>query len=72
MILNVNNTTNAYFDGISSGECFAYNGSYYIMAHDAAMDKWFGVNLSDGIARSFDNSCRVQKLTAEVNFKELS
>ena len=72
MILNVNNTGNVYFDGVDNGECFSYNGSYYIMAYDADTDKWFGVNLSDGCTRYFDNSDRVRKLTAEVTFKELS
>ena len=38
MILNVNKN-NTYFDGIDSGECFAYNGGYYIMAHDTDTDE---------------------------------
>ena len=72
MILNVNNKVNNYFDDINGGECFAYNGSYYIMAYDDDAEEWFGVNLSDGTTKSFDGDCRVQRLTAEVTFKELS
>lgn len=72
MTINVNHKNDACFDDIDSGECFAYNGSYYIMAYDDIADEWFGVNLSDGTIKSLDNSCRVQRLTAEVTFKELS
>lgn len=71
MILNINNKTDTYFDGIDAGECFAYNGNYYMLArgNDGIS---FGVNLSDGSYNYFDDDCRVLRLTAEITFKELS
>lgn len=70
MTLNVNKT-DAYFIDIEAGECFAYNGKYYMLAYgDDGIS--FGVNLSDGSCKSFEDDCQVQSLTAEVTFKELS
>lgn len=72
MTINVNrNNCNGYFDGVGDGECFLYNGDYYIAAHDTENDDYFGVNLATGEVRNFDNSDRVQTLTATVSFKEI-
>ena len=73
MTLNVNkDNCNSYFDGIAEGECFLYNGNYYIMAHDCERDvEYFGVNLATGEARDFEGSDKVQALTATVSFKEI-
>lgn len=73
MTINVNrNNCNGYFDGVCDGECFLYNGDYYIAAHNVKTDDYFGVNLATGEARDFEGSESVQKLTATVTFKELS
>ena len=71
MTINVNNKTDTYFVDIEAGECFAYNGKYYMMAYgnDGVS---FGVNLSDGSSQYFEDDCKVLSLTAEVTFKELS
>ena len=71
MRLNVNYKAVSYFDGIKDGECFAYNGSYYIKAYDNVAEERFGVNLSDGNCEFFEDDCQVQKLTATVTFKEI-
>lgn len=74
MTINFNDkNTNAIFNDVDEGECFLYNGSFYIMAHDKDRDtEYFGVNLANGAVRDFDSCDEVQVLTAEVTFKELS
>lgn len=73
MTINFNDkNTNATFNDINEGDCFLYNGSFYIMAHDEDRDaEYFGVNLANGEVRDFDNYATVQALTAEVSFREL-
>ena len=73
MTINFNDkNTNAIFNDIGEGECFLYNGNFYIMAYDENRDaEYFGVNLANGEVRDFDNSAAVQALTAEVSFREL-
>ena len=74
MTINFNEKkTNAIFNDINEGDCFLYNGSFYIMAHDEDRDtEYFGVNLANGQVRDFDSYDAVQALTAEVNFKNLN
>ena len=72
MYINVrNDNCDAYFDGIGNGECFLYNGAYYIAAYDEMNDEYFGVNLATGATKAFDSSCKVKALTATVSFKEI-
>lgn len=68
MTLNVNNKIVDCFTNINNGECFAYNGGYYRMTYNADTDEWFGVKLSDGVIKRFDNNCRVQRLYRRIDY----
>lgn len=72
MTINVKNENEVYFNDIGEGECFAYNGAYYILACDEDRDDYFGVNLADGRTKFIPNDAKVTALTATVSFKELS
>ena len=72
MTINVKNTNEVYYDAIGNGECFAYNGAYYILAYDEDRDDYFGVNLADGHIKYIPSDARVTALTGSVSFKELS
>ena len=71
MTINAKKNTNAYFEDICAGECFAYNGAFYIMAYDENKDYYFGVNLANGETKIFTTDVQVQSLTATVSFKEI-
>lgn len=73
MIINVKDAkTNAVFTDINEGECFRYNGDYYIAAHDPDRDtEYFGVNIANGEVRDFDSFDKVLALTSEISFKEI-
>lgn len=73
MTLNINKpVTNTTFDSIGDGECFRYNGDYFMMVHDENRDtEYFGVNLATGAVRDFDSYDKVQAVTATVTFKEI-
>ena len=71
MTINVNKPAiNFRFEDIDSGECFIYNGDYFMVAYDEDEDEWFGVNLVTGDKRKFDGDEHVTSLTAIVSFKE--
>ena len=72
MIINANkNDINASYGDIKIGECFSYNGDFYMTVYDENEDCDFAVNLGNGRVRWFDDNTAVHALTATVSFKEI-
>ena len=72
MTLNVKRpVANANFEDIGKGECFIYNGDYFMVVYDVDRDEWQGANLATGDMRTFNDDEVVTALTATVSFKEI-
>ena len=72
MTINVKRpTANASFEDIAKGECFIYNGDYFMVIYDENRDEWYGANLATGDMRTFNGDEIVTTLTATVSFKEV-